>query len=159
MMLGKPDDHFLLATTAGYGFVTRLGDLQSKNRKGKAVLKLTAGSEVLKPAAISDLTTDWVALAGSAGHFLVYGVNELPVLARGKGVKLINIPGKKFSAGDEKLVSSIAFTDDQKLLVHAGKRYRRFKSNELDDYWGARAQRGKLLPKGYRQVDEIAIEK
>jgi topoisomerase-4 subunit A len=159
ILLGKPDDHYLLSTSSGYGFVTRLGDLVSKNRKGKVILKLTAGAEVLQPAPVEQVADDWIALAGSAGHFLVYSLNELPVMGRGKGVKLINIPSKKFQSGEEKLVAAIAFRDNQKLLVHAGKRYRRFKSSELDDYWGARAQRGKLLPKGYRQAEKIVIEK
>jgi topoisomerase-4 subunit A len=158
MMFGKPDDYFLLATSAGYGFVTRLGDLQSKNRKGKVVLKLTKGAEVLRPAAVGDTVHDWLALAGSAGHFLIYSIEELPVMARGKGVKLINIPAKKFESGEERLAATIVFKDGQKLLVYAGKRYRRFKSSEMDDYWGARAQRGRLLPQGYRAVDQIIIE-
>ena len=57
------------------------------------------------------------------------------------------------------MAAVMVFKDGQKLLVHAGKRYRRLKSAEMDDYWGARAQRGRLLPKGYRQVDKILIEK
>ncbi len=159
VMFGKPDDYFLLSTSAGYGFVTRLGDLQSKNRKGKVVLKVSKGARVLMPVAVSDIVHDWVALAGSSGHFLVYSIEELPVMARGKGVKLINIPTKKFEAGEEMMAAVMVFKDGQKLLVHAGKRYRRLKSAEMDDYWGARAQRGRLLPKGYRQVDKILIEK
>ena len=79
-------------------------------------------------------------------------------MGRGKGVKLINIPTKKFQSGEEKLVAAVAFRDNQKLLVHSGKRYRRFKSSELDDYWGARAKRGRLLQKGYRQAEKIDIE-
>jgi len=79
-------------------------------------------------------------------------------MARGKGVKLINIPVKKFDAGEEKLAAAMVFKDGQKLLIYAGKRYRRLKSTEMDDYWGARAQRGRLLPKGYRLVDKIIIE-
>ena len=158
MMLGKPDDYFLLSTSAGYGFVARLGDLQSKNRKGKLALKLSKGAQVLLPVAVNDVENDWIALAGSSGHFLVYSIDELPVMGRGKGVKLINIPAKKFEAGDESLAASMVFRDGQKLLVYAGKRYRRLKSAEMDDYWGARAQRGRLLPKGYRQVDKITLE-
>ena len=158
MMLGKPDDYFLLSTSAGYGFVARLGDLQSKNRKGKLVLKLSKGAQVLLPVAVNEIENDWIALAGSSGHFLVYSIDELPVMGRGKGVKLINIPAKKFEAGDESLAAAMVFKDGQKLLVYAGKRYRRLKSAERDDYWGARAQRGRLLPKGYRQVDKITLE-
>ena len=68
-------------------------------------------------------------------------------MARGIGVKLINIPARKFETGEESLAATIVFKDGQKLLVYSGKRYRRFKSSEMDDYGGARAQRGKLLPK------------
>jgi topoisomerase-4 subunit A len=159
VMLGKPDDHYLLCTTAGYGFVARLGDLESKNRKGKATLKVSKGADVLVPVRVLDVANDWIALAGSGGHFLVYGISELPRLARGKGVKLINIPARKFDSGEEQLAGVMTFAEGQKLLVHAGKRYRRMKSTEMDDYWGARAQRGRLLPKGYRQVDRIELEK
>jgi topoisomerase-4 subunit A len=158
VMLGKPDDHFLLCTTAGYGFVTRLGDLESKNRKGKATLKVSKGADVLMPVPVKDPASEWIALAGSNGNFLVFGINELPMLGRGKGVKLINIPSKKFDNGEEHLAGVMVFAEGQKLLVHAGKRYRRMKSAEMDDYWGARAQRGKLLPKGYRQVDRIELD-
>ena len=159
VMLGKPDDLYLLCTTAGYGFVARLGDLVSKNRKGKASLKVTQGSDVLSPVKVGDFKHDWIALAGSDGHFLVYGINELPQLARGKGVKLINIPARRFDSGEERLAGVAVFAEGQKLLVHAGKRYRRLKSAEMDAYWGARAQRGRLLPKGYRQVDRIELDK
>ncbi len=159
MMFGKADDYFLLSTSAGYGFVTRLGDLQSKNRKGKVVLKLTKGADILQPVQVGDIVNDWLALAGSKGHLLVYSIEDLPVMARGKGVKLINIPTKKFETGEEKLAATMVFKNGQKLLVYAGKRYRRLKSAEMDDYWGARAQRGRLLPKGYRLVDKIIIER
>ncbi len=159
MMFGKPDDYFLLSTSAGYGFVARLGDLQSKNRKGKVVLKPTRGADILQPVPVADMVNDWLALAGSRGNFLVYSIEDLPVMARGKGIKLINIPTKKFEAGEEKLAAAMVFKDGQKLLVYAGKRFRRLKSSEMDDYWGARAQRGRLLPKGYRLVDKICIEK
>ena len=158
VMLGKPDDHYLLCTTSGYGFVARLGDLESKNRKGKTTLKVGKGADVMMPVPVKDTQNDWLALAGSNGNFLVFGINELPMLGRGKGVKLINIPAKKFDNGEEQLAGVMAFAEGQSLLVHAGKRYRRMKSAEMDEYWGARAQRGKLLPKGYRQVDRIELE-
>jgi len=159
VMLGAADDHYLLCTSAGYGFVARLGDLQSKNRKGKAVLKVGKGADILPPVKIESTDSDWIALAGSAGHFLVFSVSELPQLARGKGVKLINIPAKKFAAGDERLVGATVFAEGSELLVHAGQRYRRLKSVDMDEYWGARAQRGKLLPKGYRLVDRLELDK
>ena len=52
-------------------------------------------------------------------------------MARGKGVKLINIPARKFEAGEESLTASMGFKDGQKLLIYAGKRYRRFKSSVM----------------------------
>ena len=52
--IGEPQDLWLLASDAGYGFTVRLGELHSRNRAGKAVLKLTEGALVLPPVPVVD---------------------------------------------------------------------------------------------------------
>ncbi|MDH5185435.1 MAG: DNA topoisomerase IV subunit A, partial [Gammaproteobacteria bacterium] len=47
VMLGDPEQHYVLATNAGYGFVAKLGDLYAKNKKGKATLTIPAGAKVM----------------------------------------------------------------------------------------------------------------
>ena len=51
-MIGEPEDLWLLASDAGYGFTARLKDLHSRNRAGKTVLKLPEGALVLPPAPV-----------------------------------------------------------------------------------------------------------
>jgi DNA gyrase/topoisomerase IV subunit A len=89
--MGDPQQRCLLASDAGYGFVTTLGDLQAKNRAGKAVLTLPAGARVVSPVALGE-SGAWVAAVSNEGRLLVFPLNELPSLSRGKGNKIIGYP-------------------------------------------------------------------
>ncbi len=82
-------------------------------------------------------------------------MDELPELAKGKGNKLINIPGKKYKEGQETMVATAVIPEDGSLQVHTGSRTMTLKWNDLDDYYGDRALRGSLLPKGWRKVERL----
>jgi len=60
VMMNDDDARYLFASSAGYGFVARLGDLVSRNKAGKAVLSVPAGGSALHSAAINSLTDDLV---------------------------------------------------------------------------------------------------
>ncbi len=105
VMIGEPDDRYLLATDAGYGFVARLGDLQAKNKSGKAVLTRPNNACVLTPQPVRDVEGGWVAAVTSAGHLLLAEIAELPLLARGKGLKIIQIPPARLKAREEFVVA------------------------------------------------------
>ena len=85
-------------------------------------------------------------------------VGELPIMAKGKGVKIINIPGAKAAKREEFVVANVVFPEDKGLVVHAGSRLRRLSVDDLDEYIGERALRGKKLPKGYQQVAAMEID-
>ena len=157
LILGDADDLCLLATDAGYGFVARLGDLFTKNRTGKAVLKVPKGARVLPPQPVGDGEEDWLALATNTGRFMVFMVGELPRLAKGKGVKLFNIPGKKAAAREEFLAGIGVFSEGDHILVYSGRRHLHMKPADIDRYVGERALRGQLLPRGFRQVDGLEV--
>jgi topoisomerase IV subunit A len=156
VMLGGDDDLYLLATGAGYGFVAKLGDLQSRNRSGKAILAVGPGARVLAPQRVRDLEHDLLAAATDLGRLLLFQVRELPLLGRGKGVKILNIPAGK--SGEESLVAVAAFPPGAHLKVHAGKRYLNLKPSEYAPYVGARAQRGNKLPRGFQNVAALEAE-
>jgi topoisomerase-4 subunit A len=82
-------------------------------------------------------------------------MDELPELAKGKGNKLINIPTKKYQAGEEKLVAAAVIPEDGNLQIYSGTRMMTIKWNDTDDYYGERALRGSLLPKGWRKVERL----
>ncbi|HEB99485.1 MAG TPA: DNA topoisomerase IV subunit A [Thiotrichales bacterium] len=158
VMMGEPDDLYLLASDAGYGFVARLGDLLAKNKNGKAVLNLPKGARVLPPRRIRDYGSDWLAAVASTGQMLVFPIESLPQLARGKGNKIFGIPGKKAAAREEYLVGLASVPEGSVLVVEAGKRYLKLKRGELEDYLGERGRRGRKLSRGFQKVTALRVE-
>ena len=149
----------LLASDAGYGFVTTLVHLACKQRNGKACLKVPEGARVLRPCVIMDKDTDRVAVATNVGRLLVFPASDLPELPKGKGNKMIQIPASKLKAREEYCVGMVVLRLDQDLVLYSGKRKCQIKSKDIDSFQGERGRRGSLLPRGFRQVDDIAIKK
>jgi len=158
VMMGADDDCYLFSTSAGYGFVARLGDLISRNKAGKAVISVPAGAQVLPAVKVNSLTDDLVASINSAGSMLVFPVGELPEMAKGKGNKIFNVPSKKFKSGEESMVALCVIPPKGKLRITSGKRHTTIKYSELDNYSGARGQRGRKLPRGFQNVGGAALE-
>lgn len=152
--IGEPDDLWLLATDAGYGFTVRLKELHSRNRAGKAVINVPEGALVLPPVpVIGDKAR--VALINSEGRLLVFPVADIPELARGKGNKLFGIPGKKAESREEVLAAAGVVGDGQSLRVWSGERQMTLTPADLKSHVGERAQRGAVLPRGWRKVERI----
>jgi len=154
--VGDSADRVLLASTAGYGFITKLENLHTRQKAGKRLLTVPDGFDVLPPAPVTDDDEAVIVCATSSGHLLACYLAELPELARGKGNKLINIPPKARKQG-EVMVGAIALVKGQDCLVWAGQRYLRLSWAESENYWGERAQRGGLLPRGFRKVDRLTL--
>ncbi|MEO6079266.1 MAG: DNA topoisomerase IV subunit A [Steroidobacteraceae bacterium] len=154
--IGEPQELWLLATDAGYGFTVRLEDLQSRARAGKAVLKLTDNAQVLCPVPV--VSPDAViAAVNSEGRMLVFPAADLPEMPRGKGNKIFGIPTKKALVRQELLVAVAALAPGQKLVVWCGERSMTLAWKELEPHRGERAQRGAMLSRNYRKVDRVAV--
>lgn len=158
VIMGSDEDQYLFSTTAGYGFITNLGNLQSRNKAGKACISVPAGAAVLPVSALKNPATDLVAAVSNTGSLLAFPVSELPEMARGKGNKIFGIPGKKFKEGEEYMVAVMVVPEGGKLKVHSGKRHTVIKYRELDAYAGSRGQRGRKLPRGFQTVQKIELE-
>ncbi len=152
VMLGQQDALYLLATDVGYGFVASLEALYAKNKAGKAVLRVPDRAKVLTPAAVSDFESDRIAAVTTQGRLLVFPLNELPRLSKGKGLKIIQIPSAKLAAREEIVSAVTVVPDDGALILHSGQRHLTLKSADLEHYMGERAQRGRVLPRGFRRV-------
>lgn len=157
-MLGDAGDLYLLASDAGYAFMARIGDLYAKNKAGKTVLSLPAGAQVLKPSPVLDPETDRVACISSDGRLLLHALRELPTLARGKGMKTINIPAQKVKSRDEYVRFTVVVPRGASLTVHAGKRHVTLKPADLALYDLGRGRRGKKLPRGLQRVDSVEVD-
>jgi topoisomerase-4 subunit A len=158
MMMGAQEQLFLLASDAGYGFVAKLGDLQSKNRAGKAAISLPKGARVMAPAPVDAVQGAWVAAATTEGRLLVFPLDELPQLARGKGNKIIGIPPARLQSRDEFVVALQVITERDSLVIYAGKRHIKLKFSELEHYRGERGRRGNKLPRGFQKVDAMTLD-
>jgi len=155
VMIGDVEDRYLLASDAGYGFIARLGDLYSKNKAGKAVLTRPNNAGVLVPRPVRDNDDGWVAAVTSAGYLLVTELEELPLLARGKGLKIIQIPPARLKAREEYVVDMAVLADGGQLTVHAGKRHVTLKASDLEHYQVGRGRRGRKLPRGLQRVERL----
>jgi topoisomerase-4 subunit A len=157
VLIGEPEERWVVASGAGYGFVVQLGELHSRNRAGKAILKVPEGSSVLAPAAVPAGADVLLAAVNTDGRLLVFPVTELPELPRGKGNKIFGIPTKKAATGEEALVAIAAVAPGQTLRVLSGERHMGLSYRELGDYRGERGQRGAVLPRGWRKVDGLEV--
>jgi topoisomerase-4 subunit A len=154
-MIGDNDQKYLLASDAGYGFIVTLEDLVTRNKAGKAILRVPAGGRAVVPAPVPAESECLIAAVSSIGRLLMFEMDELPELAKGKGNKLLNIPTKKYQSGEEKLVAAAVVPEDGNLQVYSGSRIMTIKWNDTDQYYGERALRGGLLPRGWRNVDRL----
>ena len=154
-MIGAGEQKYLLASDAGYGFIATLDELVSRNKAGKSVLRVPQGGKAVVPAPVPVETECLIAAVSSIGRLLLFELEELPELAKGKGNKLINIPGPKYKSGDETMIAATVVPEDGSLQVYTGTRMMTIKWNDLDDYYGDRALRGSMLPKGWRKVERL----
>lgn len=152
----EPDTRFVLASSHGYGFVTRFENLIGRNKAGKAMLNLSSGSSVLTPSVVANVASDRIVAVTSSGNLLAIAANDLPELDKGKGNKIIEIPKAKLAT--ERVVAIVAISPGQTLQVRSGQRTMGLKFNELDAYLGARATRGHLLPRGWQKVEGLSVE-
>ena len=159
LMMGDEEQLYLLASDAGYGFVAKLGDLQTKNRAGKAALTLPKGGEVLQPVPIAGIEGASVVAITNEGRMLVFPLADLPQLARGKGNKIIGIPGARVQSREEFVVGVQVMIEKEVLVVHAGKRHINLKFTELEHYRGERGRRGNKLPRGFQKVDAMTVDR
>jgi topoisomerase-4 subunit A len=157
-MIGEADDRVLLASDAGYGFVATLEDLVTRNKAGKSILRVPQGGKAVVPSPVPRDAECLIAAVSSIGRLLCFEMEELPELAKGKGNKLLNIPTKKYKAGEEHMVAACVIPEEGNLQIHTGTRMMTLKWDDLDDYYGERALRGSLLPKGWRKVERLIAE-
>ncbi len=158
VLCGLPDTQYLISSDAGYGYVVKLGDLYSKNKAGKAILRLPKGAEVMQPSPVGDYKTDRVVALSNQGRLLIFDLKELPELPKGKGLKIMQIPSAKVVSREEFLVATLALPIDSNLVIFSGQRHLTIKSRDLEAYIGERGRRGNKLPRGFQNVSGMKVE-
>ena len=153
--IGDNDSRFLVASSFGYGFVTRFENFTGRQKAGKQLINCDDAAEILQPSPVTDPSKDWIVAVTSAGHLLAFPITELPELDKGKGNKLIQIPPAKLKSGEEKVVAVASVRQGGELTIYCGQRYLTLGWRDLQAYEGTRASRGNSLPRGFQRVDWI----
>lgn len=158
MVTGSRKDLLLMASDAGYGFIAKFGDLLSKNRAGKALLTLPAEASPIPPLAVPTLDDTLLAAITSEGRMIIFPLRDLPMLPKGKGNKIINIPSAKAKAGEELVIRLFTLQKESSIIIYAGKRHLTLKPGNVAEYMSSRGLRGKKLPRGYQKVDRVEVK-
>ena len=154
---GADTDKVLLSSDAGYGFLTTIADLSSKTKNGKAALSLSKNAQLLTSTNIVVAGDQMLAAITNEGRMLVFPVQDLPELAKGKGNKIINVPTAKASAREELMVVLTVFNPGDTLLVHSGKQHLKLKPSDIAHFEAERGRRGNKLPRGYQRVERVEV--
>ncbi len=157
VLFGDNEQKFLLASDAGYGFIVKLEELYAKNKNGKATLSLPKGSKPLQARAISNLETDFIAAATNTGHLMIFPLKELPELAKGKGNKIIGIPGSRVASREEFVADVVVLSAEQILIIQTGNKQLKLKPADWKHYVGERGRRGSKLPRAFQRVDLLGV--
>jgi Type IIA topoisomerase (DNA gyrase/topo II, topoisomerase IV), A subunit len=136
-----PKRRLLLAQTSGHGFVTEEKDLPASKRAGRQVLNVQAGERM---AFVIPAEGDKVAVLGKNKKLLVFPLNEIPEMTRGKGVRLL---GGKGGA-----VADLAVFTTAEGLVRIDPAGRRHEVETWKLYEAKRAQAGRMAPKGFSNL-------
>ena len=84
-------------------------------------------------------------------------LDEFPLLGKGKGLKILQIPPAKLKTREEYMTAIAAFREGDHLLMQSGKRHITLKPEIIDNFYGERGRRGNMLPKGFRQINAIQV--
>ncbi len=159
VIAAENSDLYLLASDAGYGFVTTFEELLSRNKAGKTVLTVPDNARCLTPAAIPEGDNAHVAVVSNDGRLLLFPLTELPQMAKGKGNKMLGIDSAAFEKREEFVIGMAVLGAKDSLVIESGKRNLTLKPSDLAHYVGERGRRGNKLPRGFQRVEGVAVDR
>ncbi|URL01077.1 DNA topoisomerase IV subunit A [Avibacterium sp. 20-126] len=156
VLMENEEQKLLMASDAGYGFICQFSDLVARNKAGKALISLPENAQVLPPLTLQAHQQLLVALT-SAGRMLIFPVQDLPELSKGKGNKIISIPAANAKDRSELLVRLLLISEQASLVFHSGKRKITLKAEDLQCFRAERGRKGSQLPRGLHSNAEIEV--
>jgi topoisomerase-4 subunit A len=157
VLIGEPNDTWLLASDAGYGFAVKLAELYARNKKGKSVLKVPENAKVLpaQPLTHKDALAIFV---NNDGEVLALPAAQIEEMSSGKGQNLYGIPGKKSADRDEYLVAMAVVAPGEILTIFSGNSSpMKLKYEELKQFQDKKGQRRQRFSRAYKQVDRLEV--
>jgi topoisomerase-4 subunit A len=137
----------VIASTAGYGFVIAESEMVANTRKGKQVMNVSMPDEA---KLVVQVKGDHVAIVGENRKMLVFPLDQLPEMTRGKGVRL-----QRYKDGGISDIKCFAIDTGLAWEDSAGRAFNRSK-DELLEWMGDRASAGRTVPKGFPRSGKFA---
>jgi topoisomerase-4 subunit A len=135
-----PARKLLMASTVGNGFIVAESDMVANTRKGKQIMNVSLPVETRLCVPV---TGDHVAIIGENRKMLIFPLEQLPEMSRGKGVRL-----QRYKDGGVSDIRCFAMEGGLTWEDSAGRMHNR-KKEELTEWIADRAQAGRLVPKGF----------
>ena len=154
---GKPETKVLVAATAGYGFLSSVGDMISNRKAGREFMTVDEGHIPLPPFIYEDTKGNYVAALSENGRLLLFAIEELKALARGRGMIVMGLD-------DGEKLAAVAVSNKQTLTVTGiGQRTGKEKSvtlsgTKLAHHILKRARMGRVLPDKLKMPLGIRVE-
>jgi topoisomerase-4 subunit A len=161
LLLDLPDDHvpiglfvhnperrLLVASSEGYGFAVNESDVTALKRGGKQVLNVKGDVEAIR---CIEIRGEKIAVIGENRKILIYNTDEIPVMGRGKGVRL-----QKYKDGGLADITTFK-ADDGLTFTDSSNRTQSVNDWQLLD--GKRAQAGRMAPRGFARSGRFAPDK
>ena len=142
LLVHVPDRKLLVASDAGRGFVVPENEVLAQTKNGKQVLNVSGGEEATACTLVPD-GADHVAAVGSNRKIIIFPLDEIPEMTRGKGVII-----QKYKKGGGALLRDVqVFALNAGLSFPFGSGWRT--ETELARWLGKRAQAGAMAPRGF----------
>lgn len=149
LYIAESDQNIVVASSAGFAFLTQAVSLDTNTKAGKAFLTVPENAVMLPVLPVT--TETHLAILNSSGRLLIINLAELPQLNKGKGNKLISLD-------TEDSVLSLQLLDVSNTLeVVAGQQRLKLKNNDLERYIGKRGSKGQALPRGYQKASQLIV--
>jgi topoisomerase-4 subunit A len=157
VLIGEPDDLWLLTSDAGYGFAARLGALYARNKKGKSVLKVPDNARVLPAWPITNPAA-FAVFVNNDGEVLAMAASQIEEMTSGKGQNLCGIAGKKSADRDEYLVAVAVVAPGEMLTVYSGNSApMKLEHADLKAFQDRKGQRRQRFSRAYRKIDRLEV--
>ena len=135
----------LSITDKGYGFISLYDDMNVKNKKGKTLLKTKDSRAIASIVVDLDQDTHYLVITND-GYMLICKLDAVPILPKGRGIKLINIPKKS----DEIIIYAAVINKGQSLVFnYESKRNKILEYNDLKPFIMDKSRRGKKIDKKF----------
>ena len=140
---GKPEQKVLVATTGGYGFVSKIADMMSNRKAGREFMSVDEGHVPIAPFEYEDAKGNYVAALSANGRLLLFIVDELKYQARGRGTNIMGLD-------EEDKLFAVAIHNKPDLVVKGklrGDKEKeiRLKDDKLAHYFLKRARMGRVV--------------